>query len=242
MRDLIIKTFAEQGFKTPQSKDHAYFFEKEQEDKIEYYLVDFIEGRDLKGYLESQSGQTMFALFEENRKEKGDVEKNTSLVLCIKVSKIDTDLQAIKNEILAIEENDYWFRKYTIIYTDTGIFIPNDSEPIVVQLNRLLLEEGRFKSYKSDIYKDEIYFLAIQMFIKLPFLLISQQSQINYRSIYELMKEQLTEDEMMFRENLRTFEELDNEEGWKVISAQALDSSGSDDLLRSFIIKFGANA
>ncbi len=242
MQELIEKIFAEHDFAEAQRKDNSYFYSKKSDNDIEYFLVDFIDAEDLKGYIEGDKASNIFTLFEENRNKKNDVEKNTSLILCVKVDNIKTGIHAIKNDILAIEENDYWFKKYTIVYTDNALPAPNTETDIIEQLNKQILDSGVFQVYKDNIYVNEQYFLTIQLYLKLPFLIVPTQSQVNYRTISEILALKLTGDDIELQEKIKDLEDIDSTEFWDTLKSSVLDTTASDDFMQQFINKFSTDA
>ncbi|GEM_PF-2602797 len=242
MQQLIEKIFKEHDFALPQRKGDSYFYCKNGDNDVEYFLVDFINAEDLKGYLESNKAENMFALYEENRIQKNDIEKNTSLVLCIKVGNIKEGIQAIKNDILNIEENDYWFKKYTLIYSDEATRDLITESNILEQLNNSILDTEVFKAYKDDIYLNEQYFVIIQLFLKLPFLIVPTQTQANYRTITDILALKLTDTDINLRETIRTVEEIDSSEFWDSFKSNLLDSTTNDDMIRQFINQFSTDA
>jgi len=241
MKALINNIFAEHGF-SRMGGENAIFFEKDIQDRQEYFLVDFIDATQFKGYLQGEQGSEVFALFEEHKKRKKDIEKNTSLLLCIRLDTMAGDIAGLKNGILDFEENEYWFKKYTLVYTDASVPQPAEGASVMEHFNTLLLDNERFSSYKENSYADETYFLGIQLFLKLPFLAVPQHDQVNYRTISEILKDKLSEAEILFMEKLRTLEGMDAEGYWENIRAASLETGGEEEMIQAFMNKFRTDA
>ncbi|HFI0468598.1 TPA: ABC-three component system middle component 1, partial [Streptococcus suis] len=78
------------------------------------------------------------------------------------------------NTILTIEEDEYYFRKYVIFYTEEGL---DKLNPDIQWLLRYIRgngndsdEESLFDKFERNMFFDDAYFIAMQLIIKLPFI------------------------------------------------------------------------
>lgn len=242
MKELIEIVFAESGFIESGHKDSAIFYKKQDEQKKEYYLVDFINPQDLTDFMSKEKANNIFELFEEQKKQGVDIEKNTSLLLCVRLNDIKSDINVIKNDILLIEEDDFWFKKYVITYSDTSVPDAPVSGTYLEYFNQLLLDNDTFREYKNDVYLNEKYFLIIQLFLKLPFLNVPINTQNNFNTIGDILSQQLSTIEMQFALNLNSIEGLEDAEYWERLKNNCVASTDSDDLIKEFFDKFENNA
>jgi hypothetical protein len=60
----------------------------------------------------------LIKIFNKKKKDLNEIEKNTSLIILLKVENLKKDFEELKNQIMRIEEDEYFFRKYIIIYND----------------------------------------------------------------------------------------------------------------------------
>ena len=101
------------------------------------------------------------------------IEKNSSLIILVKC--VDTlALSDLQQQILFFEEDEYFFKKYVILYTEDSIQnLTND--PVIPTLREKIKQSENFELLAKDGYKPELaeYLLIIQLFIKLPFLSLS---------------------------------------------------------------------
>lgn len=104
------------------------------------------------------------------------IDKDTSLIILLKLERL-ADFEDLKNQIMKIEEDEYFFRKYIIIYDDKWekelqILDNNnksDKESLVTKLNKELLMVD-LDAFRKNSFENSKWHLIIQLFVKLPFL------------------------------------------------------------------------
>lgn len=104
------------------------------------------------------------------------LEKNSSLIVMVKCSSI-TALSDLQQQILLLEEDEYFLKKYVILYTEESIASLTNT-PIRATLLEKINNSGNFESFASSGYQDDLaeYLLIMQLFIKLPFLVLRNDS------------------------------------------------------------------
>ncbi|MCZ2481172.1 ABC-three component system middle component 1 [Aquirufa nivalisilvae] len=105
-----------------------------------------------------------------NNGDQITIEKNSSLIVLVKCSSIEA-IGNLQQQILLFEEDQYFFKKYVILYTDASIG-GLTTTPLVPELRLKINDKTTFSRFASEGYKSEIaeYLVVIQLFIKLPFL------------------------------------------------------------------------
>lgn len=75
---------------------------------------------------------------------------------------------------MKVEEDEYYFRKYVILYTEEGLSCLNsDTKYLLDYIQSASLEgENVFDKFESNMFFDASYFIAMQLIIKLPFVSI----------------------------------------------------------------------
>jgi len=98
------------------------------------------------------------------------IEKNSSLIVLVKCASI-TSLSDLQQQILFLEEDEFFLKKYVILYTDASISALTD-DPIVNSLVLKINSIENFGYFATNGYSEEIaeYLVIMQLFIKLPFL------------------------------------------------------------------------
>ncbi|EGD39324.1 hypothetical protein KQH74_01605 [Streptococcus sanguinis] len=140
---------------------------------IQEYDVEELEssGDKTQNFFTCEKTNQLISEFEKIQDNK--IKKNTSLFVSVKVNNIKEVYERFKNIAMRIEEDEYYFRKYIIFYTDKGL---NDLAPDVQYLLHIVqnnvddLEESLFDKFEKDMFFDDSYFIAMQLIIKLPFI------------------------------------------------------------------------
>ncbi|WP_260469515.1 ABC-three component system middle component 1 [Streptococcus sanguinis] len=98
---------------------------------IQEYDVEELEssGDKTQNFFTCEKTNQLISEFEKIQDNK--IKKNTSLFVSVKVNNIKEVYERFKNIAMRIEEDEYYFRKYIIFYTDKGL---NDSYFIAMQL------------------------------------------------------------------------------------------------------------
>ncbi len=139
--------------------------------KHEFFLIQCFEMEEIQDFFKTVKLDYLISEFQKLDDEK--IKKNTSLFILIKVYDIHQFYNNYLNTIVAIEEDEYYFRKYIIFYTDEGL---NDLNPDVQYLLHIVqnniddLEESLFDKFEKNMFFDDSYFIAMQLIIKLPFI------------------------------------------------------------------------
>jgi hypothetical protein len=170
MRTIISQLFAVSNFSEEELSTDATFYAPITDTEIEYYLVYYIAKDSLGNYTARHNYVSALASLKEKNATLGNIDKNTSLILCVQMEDLRADCTSFKHDLLRIEEEAFQFKHYVLPYVPTALATLSTSSTILADLNTLVNDERRFRAYFSDSYADSDYFLAIQLFLKLPFL------------------------------------------------------------------------
>ncbi|MFN6074099.1 MAG: ABC-three component system middle component 1 [Fluviicola sp.] len=199
--------------------DKSYFF-------IRKIGADELEEIKNKNCLEDQTWHIEFlSNFNEKAKDPNfnSLEKNSSLLILVESSSIN-DIERLQSQILLIEEDQYYVKKYVIIYTPDALtkisnFATNS------QLQSALNNRTSFQSISSNGYnkENEDYILLLQLFIKLPFLTL-KFSEDEFVSLPEKLETNLGEDLLIFQQLLDSNEQLQNIDFTSLESESEIDN------------------
>jgi len=94
------------------------FYYKENQD---FFIVEDFSKDELNNFFKDKKTNSLVNLLDNLKNDDSknifkDIEKNTSLIILLKVEKIKKDFEDLKNQIMKIEEDEYFFRKYIIVY------------------------------------------------------------------------------------------------------------------------------
>lgn len=231
MRQTLIDIFHYHNFVSPESKREILFFEKSDSIDLEYFIVDFIESNELAHYLLSTRGTDLLTFFENKCKEKDDIEKNTSLILCVKVNSFAKEVPILSNHILNVEEDEYWFKKYVLIYSCDAV---GQLSSVTGTLKDIILDNTRFNLFRNDIYADDLYYLAVQLYLKLPFLNVPESAVENYRPIEEIISQNLNTAEQLLLIKFRQNDVIFDSQYFDRLKIAALNPVQSDTFIDDF--------
>lgn len=158
-----------------ENTEEITFYSKE--DKSFFFIInisdeDFTLLKNKDFIKENQQYKTVMDGFKTiiNNGEQITIEKNSSLIVLVKCSSIEA-IEDLQQQILLFEEDQYFFKKYVILYTDASISGLNTT-PLVPELRIKINDKTKFNRFATEGYKSEIaeYLVVMQLFIKLPFL------------------------------------------------------------------------
>lgn len=129
-----------------------------------------------------------------------DMDKNTSLVYCVKEDISSVLLKKIKVEI---EDDPYYFKKYVFSYSGADA---EKFEQLCDQYGKspldfvqsYILDTGNFNKFKNNYKNESIYRMISDLVIKLPIIPISFEKQGEMQTVIEHMRsiQKCNEDEI----------------------------------------------
>lgn len=195
MEQLIQKIFREKGYRLIYD-NNMHFYAADSDEIKDYYLVDFIAANQLSTYLTDDNFKKLLDGVKRAKESTIDAEKNTTLIVCAKVDDL-AQTSVYKNNILNIEEDEYWFKKNVIIYTEDTVQHLLSYQLLIPYLNTSIQDTELFKRYRYDEFANNEYHLSMQLFVKLPLLTINElNNEIN--PIYNRIQETISEDRSLY--------------------------------------------
>ncbi len=185
MKNIIQKIFQNKGYiKNISSTEKILFYAQEDQ---EYFLITEYSKIEIQDFFKSEKTNNLINFFDTVK--KSDIEKNTSLIILLKLDSLqEREESKLKNQIFKIEEDEYFFRKYVITYTENAV---TELEKIgsldEKGLSKKLEENGKFDKFQKNNLEDEAYFLLIQIFVKLPFLVFHSTQDDNFKSLESIL-------------------------------------------------------
>lgn len=149
-----------------QLKDKAYYFWMKLE---EADLKSLKNGKDLNSNANYKSVIELFS----NKVNTGDesaLEKNSSLIVLVNCNSLSA-IEELQQHILLIEEDEYFFKKYVVLYTPSSIS-QLKGDDIVALLKTKITDLDKFKAFAENGYSSELeeFLVVLQLFVKFPFL------------------------------------------------------------------------
>jgi hypothetical protein len=209
---------ANEGFIINNIDTEKYFLAKNNIDRKEYYLVVFLKNINGLQLLELINGEYMRKCFtaiklNDNLYEK-EMDKNSSIICCLESdlfdeSGLDDDskqkLDLLMKAIYEVEEDPYFFKKYVLTYFKDQIDEINHeiaetvfTEPrLTSYLQTSLNNSETFKRYKENSISQRKYDLICKLFIKLPFLKLTNLEISTLRNLKDKITEELNQKDIV---------------------------------------------
>ncbi|WP_427108759.1 ABC-three component system middle component 1 [Lysinibacillus xylanilyticus] len=190
--DSSFKIIKEIGLVSPET----FIAESNAHGKINYFFVVFLNAENLDEFI---SYRVPFLLEEikETSFFQAEMEKNMSLLVCLKVTDSEID-ENLEKKIFELEEDPYDFKKYLLNYTNEQVdklkmeLDINEGEiDLVGKINTFLLDTIKFNEFKESTENNEAYSLATKIFIKLPFIKIDINEDKEMENIEKIIEDKL---------------------------------------------------
>lgn len=174
MKAVIKEILSQTGFENMQlvaDNDNCLF--SKNIDKNIFYMLNFYNSiNDFKERFKQDQNKAFN--FICNRENSNELKKNTSMIVFIKV-KDTAQMNEMQSEILELEEDIYFFKKYVLLYLEeeieelkTKVESKNISEFMKATIN----DEELFEEFKVE-EKLSFYSLILKLYIKMPHLIYS---------------------------------------------------------------------
>lgn len=198
MNEIVKRIFTESSHEENTTEDGITYFSYKD---ITYYFLLELEQMEFGGIRK-------FADLEDNLKYKklksnfdklvtqgksNTIEKNSSLIVMIKCDSLQ-GIETYQQQIFLLEEDEYFFKKYVVVYSEKSIKDLKQVENIIPLLQEKVDQEGMFEEYRNKGYQVELeeYLITLQLFIKLPFLKMVFPGDI-FKSLERKIAEELGE-------------------------------------------------
>lgn len=180
-----------------QFEDKAYFFTQTiSSDKLE-------EIKNRSSLDKCEWYKSFLSDFNElcRKNEYPSLEKNSSLLILVESNSIE-DLERLQSQILLLEEDQFFVKKYIIIYTATGLSKISELSSNEELQSRINNSQSFEKLMKDGLSQDlEEYLILLQLFIKLPFLKLKSEED-SFVDLQEKLKDALSTDLKVYEEVL----------------------------------------
>jgi hypothetical protein len=187
MLSALCSLFENYGFKATQVNNGHFFAPGLARHEEEYWLV-------IKENVE-ELNKNQEALFQHCKKLCADkaLDKNLSLLVLWETDG-NVPIQALKEKIMRIEEDPYYFKKYVLYYSKQELsdFLSQmDSIPMADFVTNKIASREIFDVYKQKPYVQTWQSLLYRLVIKIPFLRIPIQESAGLQSLFEINKTEI---------------------------------------------------
>lgn len=174
--------------------DSSFFF------TLQYSLSEIAALKKYTEFTEEQKYKDLLRNFQILVKDGllNTVEKNSSLIVLVKCDSLNA-IEKYHQQILLLEEDEYFFKKYVIFYTEDVAATLNSKDNLLEYLHEKLNDEESFGKYAEKGFIDDIadYIMVLQLFIKLPLLKVKIGDE-EYKTLNDKISETLGENDEAF--------------------------------------------
>ena len=214
MNNYLESILKEKGFKKIEKENFNMWG-----NDFEFFILKELTEKKFLSFFNDEEWNSIISEFQGIGDNK--IIKNTSLLVLINVDDLEDFYRKNLNQIMQIEEDVYYFRKYILLYTDKGL---SKIKQVNTQflLDYIQMEEqgnySYFEKFENNMFFDETYFIAMQLIIKLPFIYIPHSSR-RCEMIEDRIKLRIKEEDAIDNEKKvnRILERLDYDDIGQVI-------------------------
>lgn len=238
MNSVIKNLFQEYRYKIEELNMGYVAFQS----KKEYFIVSEYNELEIQNFFECERTNEVINQYMYQQKIHTDFKKNCSLIICCNVQNIEEFKRNNMNSIFRIEEDEYYFRKYVLIYTDEGLKNLRGIDNIAFKINEIVKDTDSLDQYQISINDNEEYFAAIQLMVKLPFLNFHLQNNKFVTVEQEIHKTVVEEGKDQTLQNYLSFTNLvdgaDEKTYFDELENALLSSDENNETLNKFIKAF----
>lgn len=169
-------------------KNEHNFYSKEGDD---FFRIDDYTEPELLDYFKSEVTKGAITNYEELINFDDTAKVNSVQIALVKVADLQSFFTSHKNQLMKIEEDPYYFRKYILVYTDEAM--TDICKYSLSELEEFVLKDEYYNNYEKDMYSNPGYFLGIECYIKLPFLTLpirdEKYSSLDFLMATEIVKQ-----------------------------------------------------
>lgn len=227
---VLEKLFESNGFKKQLSKDENV--DLYIKDDSQFFFVAKYNEAQLRQYFSTQITEDIFNVYSELENKQPSARKNSSLIILADCGDSSKD-PSFMNQVYKIEEDAYGMRKYVIVSHDE--YFDTIGQLDEEQIRDLVEDRIKFNDYQEHglNFKDREYMLAIQIFIKLPFLSIGE-NKAGLKTISELIRDIMDTGDNRHIMNLNSEHRIFDDKEGLLEKALSLSENDFDEWLNRF--------
>lgn len=206
---VILNILKENGFNKyikieDDSIKNLVFAYRENDVKSEFYIVGTIEQNLFMKLEENKVFSSLSKKIKESSAYKAEVDKNTSLVLCIFKNKSEKSYESIEKKELQLEENPYFFKKYMLSVDENlveevfGQILECYSEKTSISkyIENEIINTENFKNYKLNPENEEKYELFSRIVMKIPVMSIKVPDNKSIKPLENMINDEIIKEDL----------------------------------------------
>ena len=206
MLDVLKKIFIEYNFGIEDNIQAGFLALREETEY--FFVVDYSEA-ELENFFECDKTDRLLEVLKKKAENYSDIRKNASVIINSKADNLERFFREHRNIIFKIEEDEFYFRKYIVVYTEDTYKQLALEKNVGKKINSILLSEEGIDEFQMNYFTNELYHVAMQLMVKLPFLTLKQITR-EYIPLNQILEEEIKKKGLNdFYLCLEAFDELD---------------------------------
>lgn len=214
---VILNILRENGFDGYKEITSDYvssmtFTYRKNSNKSEFFIVVSISEKDFINLDEVKVFSELSKILKESSEYTSEVDKNTSIVICI--CKDGKGLNPIlEKKELQVEENPYFFKKYVLSYNkETGEKVFGDilkyydiSHSITNFIGSIITNPERFRAFKLNPENDDEFMLVSKIVMKVPIMPVKVPDNQSIKPLSSMMEDSISSQNLKKAQGLVAF-------------------------------------
>lgn len=206
---IILRLLKENGFNRyfeikNELTESAIFTYRENDIKSEFYLIIYMEEDVFLKVDENKLFSSLSKSINQSEAYTAEVDKNTSLIICVKRDSNIKVHEHLEKKELKVEENPYFFKKYVLSYNENiaqkvfgKVFNSSSSNLRLTEfVESTITNHENFIKFKSNEENYEEYELLAKIVIKVPVVKIKNPDIKSIKSINQTIHEKISADNL----------------------------------------------
>ncbi|MBZ9622142.1 hypothetical protein G9F71_004615 [Clostridium sp. FP2] len=176
---------------------NSVFTYRKNDTKIEFFIVVSIDQKDFLSIDENKIFSDINKSLKNTLSYTAEVDKNTSLVLCVAKDSKLTSFDELEKKELRIEENPYFFKKYVLTYDEKiaqevfGEVLKtyNESSSLTKYIESIVTNPERFRNFKINAINNEDYMLLSKIVMKVPVMPVKVPDNQSIKSLESMIQD-----------------------------------------------------
>lgn len=212
---VILNILKENGFNGSEAIPidyikNAFFTYRKNDSKIEFFVVASVDQKTFLAMDENKMFSDIYKSLRGASAYTTEVDKNTSLVLCVEKDNKLKSVDILKKKELQTEENPYFFKKYVLSYdekTAEEVFgemlkTYDVSSNITKYIESVVTNPERFRNYKINPVNNEDYMLLSKIIMKVPVMPVKVPDNQSIRPLPSIIQDDIIAKDLQKAQNL----------------------------------------
>lgn len=172
--------------------------------KYEFYLIIEMQQKEFIDFDENELFSRINEAVRKSSLYVPEVDKNTSLIICVEKDPESKDEGALEGKELAVEENPYFYKKYVLSYDlkvakdlfENYLSLYNNDSKITEFISDIINDFQKFTDFKLNAINNEDYALLSKIFMKIPIIPVEVPNNHWIKPLSEVVNEAIISEKL----------------------------------------------